>query len=130
MTTDEGMKNKQLLKKARFCFDRHRYNKGRDLLIQAIATAYDPARCILRICVLYLQEQEYDAALLDNLAQAMDTTIGRGEEAVPSPSQMTINPTKEENMSDKISWLSDFDEAVKRAAKERKAILLDFFNPG
>jgi len=33
-------------------------------------------------------------------------------------------------MAAQIEWLSNMDEALKRAAAERKPILLDFFNPG
>lgn len=33
-------------------------------------------------------------------------------------------------MADKIEWETDMDVALKRARKESKPVLLDFFNPG
>ena len=33
-------------------------------------------------------------------------------------------------MADRIKWLTDLDEAIKRARTEGKPILLDFHNPG
>lgn len=32
-------------------------------------------------------------------------------------------------MTMKIKWMDDFNEAVERAGLEKKAVLLDFFNP-
>lgn len=29
-----------------------------------------------------------------------------------------------------VRWLSDLDEALRRAKDEKKPVLLDFFNPG
>lgn len=33
-------------------------------------------------------------------------------------------------MENKIRWETDMDTAVARARSEKKAVLLDFFNPG
>jgi len=33
-------------------------------------------------------------------------------------------------MNAKIDWITDMDEALKRARAENKPVLLDFFNPG
>lgn len=33
-------------------------------------------------------------------------------------------------MENKIRWEADMDKALARARSEKKAVLLDFFNPG
>lgn len=33
-------------------------------------------------------------------------------------------------MNTQIQWKSNFQEAIEQARREKKAVLLDFFNPG
>jgi hypothetical protein len=35
-----------------------------------------------------------------------------------------------EGMKNQISWEENMDDAMARAEKEKKPVLLDFFNPG